>query len=205
MFSVMLFGLFVFLINRLYNTARLTIHFHLHALLSIPFMIIPKFPAGYSCSKIFIMITFFFGLLIGQKGFYLILCLAAVVPTVWDPDVTTCLPASLSRCFYRLFPETKKPAEEVSEPEKRNTDYPLHKNAVILSLPVLRHSCSLSLSLSLLYLCPTWLLCFAGFVLVLLSLPSSFGVIFSKHLAPLFRSSDLIVVLQSFAAILLLN
>jgi competence protein ComEC len=151
---------------------------------------------------------FLFGLLIGRKGFWLnSLLFAAVVLVVWNPDVILSLSFQLSFIavvFIGFSLEKKNPDEEVSEPEKKRTRIVRYiKNAVILSAaaslgtsPLAAyhfHYVSLVSPLSNLVVVPL-----AGFVLVPLSLISSFAYIFSGYyiFAPLVSaSSDLIVAL----------
>ena len=133
MFSVMLFGLFGFLIKRLpYRyLQRLTIYLsptQAAALLSIPFMIMYLGISGGSIPAVrsFIMINLFlFGLLIDRKGFWLnSLLFAAVVLVAWDPEVTADLSFQLSfiAVFFLGFALEKKdpdPTPRSRRPKKR--------------------------------------------------------------------------------------
>jgi competence protein ComEC len=105
LFSVILFGIFLFLIRRLpYRVLqRLTIYLspsQAAALLCIPFMLMylgisgGKVPAVRS----FVMISLFLaGLLLGRKGFWLnSLFFAAFVLVLWDPGVILSLSFQLS-------------------------------------------------------------------------------------------------------------
>jgi competence protein ComEC len=105
LFSVILFGIFLFLIRRLpYRVLqRLTIYLtpsQAAALLCIPFMLMylgisgGKVPAVRS----FVMISLFLaGLLLGRKGFWLnSLFFAAFVLVLWDPAVLLSLSFQLS-------------------------------------------------------------------------------------------------------------
>ncbi len=105
LFSVMLYGLFAFLIKRLpYNILhRLTLYVspaQAAAVLSIPFMVMYLGLSGGSVPAIrsFVMITLFLaGLLIGRKGFWLHSVLfAALVLVLWDPEVLLSLSFQLS-------------------------------------------------------------------------------------------------------------
>jgi competence protein ComEC len=105
LFSVMLFGLFSFLIKRLpYNFLnRLTMYItpsQASALLCIPFMVSYLGISGGSLPAIrsFVMITLFLaGLLLGRKGFWLnSLLIAAVILVLWDPGVILGLSFQLS-------------------------------------------------------------------------------------------------------------
>ncbi|PKL52324.1 MAG: DNA internalization-related competence protein ComEC/Rec2 [Nitrospira bacterium HGW-Nitrospira-1] len=221
LFSVMLFGLFGFLIKRLpyQYLQRLTIYLspsQAAALLSIPFMIMYLGISGGSIPAVrsFIMINLFlFGLLIGRSGFWLnsLLC-AAVVLVVWDPEVISNLSFQLSFIavlFIGFSLEKKEAVEEVSEPEgKRGRIVRYIKNAVMLSVaaslgtaPLAAyyfHYVSLISPLSNLVVVPI-----IGFVLVPLSLISSFAYIFSGHYIfamPVSVSSDLSIALVKFFA-----
>ena len=221
MFSVMLFGLFVFFIKRLpYRyLQRLTIHLsplQAAALLSIPFMFMYLGISGGSIPAVrsFIMINLFlFGLLIGRKGFWLnSLLFAAVVLVVWDPGVLSSLSFQLSFIavlFIGFALEHKDSDEKFSKPEgRRERMVSSLKNAVILSAaaslgtsPLAAyyfHYVSLVSPLSNLVVVPL-----VGFVLIPLSLVSSFAYIFSGHylFAPLVSAStDLTVALVKLFA-----
>jgi len=221
LFSVMLFGLFAFLIKRLpYKyLQRLTIYLspsQAAALLSIPFMVMYLGISGGSIPAVrsFIMISLFlFGLLIGRRGFWLnSLLFAAVVLVVWDPEVLSSLSFQLSFIavlFIGFSLEKNEAVEDVSEPEdKRSRIVRYMKNAVVLSAaaslgtaPLAAsyfHYVSLVSPLSNLVVVPL-----IGFVLVPLSLLSSFAYIFSGHyiFAPLVAvTADLSVALVKFFA-----
>lgn len=221
MFSVMLFGLFVFLIKRLpYKyLQRLTIYLspsQAAALLSIPFMVMYLGISGGSVPAVrsFVMINLFLlGLLIGRRGFWLhSLLFAAVVLMVWNPDVISSLSFQLSFIavlFIGFSLEKKEAAEEGPEPEdKRGRIVRYIKNAVMLSAaaslgtsPLAAyyfHYVSLISPLSNLVVVPL-----VGFVLIPLSLLSAFAYIFSGQyiFAPLVSaSSDLIVALVKLFA-----
>lgn len=223
MFSLMLFGLFVFLIKRLpyQYLQRLTIYLsptQAAALLSIPFMIMYLGISGGSIPAVrsFIMINLFlFGLLIGRRGFWLhSLLFAAVVLVLWNPDVLASLSFQLSFIavlFIGFSLEKKETGDEVPVSEdKRDRIVRYIKNAVMLSAaaslgtaPLAAyyfHYVSLISPLSNLVVVPL-----VGFVLVPLSLISSFAYIFTGHyiFAPLVSaSSDLIVaIVKLFAGI----
>ena len=223
MFSVMLFGLFGFFIKRLpyRHLQRLTIYLsptQAAALLSIPFMIMYLGISGGSIPAVrsFIMINLFlFGLLIDRKGFWLnSLLFAAVVLVAWDPEVTADLSFQLSfiAVFFLGFALEKKGPDSDSEApapeEKRGRIVRYIKNAVVLSAaaslgtaPLAAyyfHYVSLVSPLSNLVVVPL-----VGFVLIPLSLISSFAYIFSGHyiFAPLVSaSSDLTIALVKIFA-----
>ena len=221
MFSVMLFGLFSFLIKRIpyQYLQRLTICLspsQAAALLSIPFMIMYLGISGSSIPAVrsFIMISLFlFGLLIARKGFWLnSLLFAAVILVVWDPAVIENLSFQLSfiAVFFLGFSlEKKDTGDEVPEPEeKRGRIVRYIKEAVVLSAAATLgtsplaayyfHYVSLVSPLSNLVVVPM-----VGFVLIPLSLISSFTYIFSGHyiFAPLVSvSSDMTIILVKFFA-----
>jgi competence protein ComEC len=221
LFSVMLFGLFAFLIKRLpyQYLQRLTIYLspsQAAALLSIPFMVMYLGISGGSIPAVrsFIMINLFlFGLLIGRRGFWLnSLLFAAVALVVWDPEVLSSLSFQLSFIavlFIGFSLEKNETVEDVSEPEDmRGRIVRYMKNAVVLSAaaslgtaPLAAsyfHYVSLVSPLSNLVVVPL-----VGFVLVPLSLLSSFAYIFSGHyiFSPLVAfSADLSVALVKFFA-----
>ncbi len=221
MFSLMLFGLFGFLIKRTPHQylQRLTIWLspsQVAALLSLPFMIMYLGISGSSIPAVrsFIMISLFlFGLLIARKGFWLnSLLFAAVILVVWDPGVIEDLSFQLSfiAVFFLGFSlEKKDKVNEASEPkEKRGRIVRYIKEAVLLSAAATLgtaplaayyfHYISLVSPLSNLVVVPL-----VGFVLIPLSLISSFAYIFSGHyiFAPLVSaSSDLTIVLVKFFA-----
>ena len=221
MFSIMLFGLFGFLIKRTpyQYLQRLTIWLspsQVAALLSLPFMILYLGISGSSIPAVrsFIMISLFlFGLLIARKGFWLnSLLFAAVILVVWDPEVIEDLSFQLSfiAVFFLGFSlEKKDKVDEASEPkEKRGRIVRYIKEAVLLSAAATLgtaplaayyfHYVSLVSPLSNLVVVPL-----VGFVVIPLSLISSFAYIFSGYyiFAPLVSaSSDLTIVLVKFFA-----
>jgi|MudIll2142460700_1097286.scaffolds.fasta_scaffold23855_1 competence protein ComEC len=221
MFSLLLFGLFGFLIKRLpYRCLqRLTVYLsptQASALLSIPFMIMYLGISGGSIPAVrsFIMINLFlFGLLIDRKGFWLnSLLFAAVVLVAWDPEVTADLSFQLSFLavfFLGFVLEKKAPDSEAPAPEeKRGRLVRYLRNAVVLSAaaslgttPLAAyyfHYVSLVSPLSNLVVVPL-----VGFVLIPLSLISSFAYIFSGYyiFAPLVSaSSDLTITLVKIFA-----
>lgn len=221
MFSVMLFGLFVFLIKRIpyQYLQRLTIWVspsQAAALLSLPFMIMYLGISGSSIPAVrsFIMITLFlFGLLIARKGFWLnSLLFAAVVLVAWDPAVIENLSFQLSfiAVFFLGFSlEKKDKVAEVPESGKKGGQIVRYiKEASVLSAAATLgtsplaayyfHYVSLVSPLSNLVVVPL-----VGFVLIPLSLISSFAYIFSGHyiFAPLVSASaDLTIVLVKFFA-----
>lgn len=229
MFSVLLFGLFSFLIKRVpYRyLQRLTICLspsQAAALLSIPFMIMYLGISGSSIPAVrsFIMISLFlFGLLIARKGFWLnSLLFAAVILVVWDPAVMGDLSFQLSFIavlFLGFSLEKKDEADEDDGPEEKSEEKPggkiervvrYIKEAVVLSVAAILgtaplaayyfHYVSLISPLSNLVVVPI-----VGFVVIPLSLISSFAYIFSGHyiFAPLVSVvSELTIVLVKFYA-----
>ena len=221
MVSAMLFGLFVFLINRLpyQYLQRLTMYLSPSqgaALISLPFMIMYLGISGSSVPAVrsFIMITIFlFGLLIARKGFWLnSLLFAAVVLVVWDPEVMTNLSFQLSFIavfFLGVVLEKQDKVDEVPrQKEKRGRLVRYIKEALLLSAAATLgtaplaayyfHYFSLVSPLSNLVVVPL-----VGFVLIPLSLTSSFAYIFSGHyiFAPLVSAaSELTIVLVKFFA-----
>ncbi len=221
MFSVMLFALFGFVIKRLpYKyLRRLTIYIspsQAAALLSLPFMIMYLGISGSSIPAVrsFIMISLFlFGLLIARKGFWLnSLLFAAVILVVWAPEVIENLSFQLSFIavlFLGFSLEKKDVVDEVpGQKEKKGWIDRYIKEAVVLSAAATLgtsplaayyfHYVSLVSPLSNLLVVPL-----VGFVLVPLSLISSFAYIFSGHyiFAPLVSAvSELTIVLVKFFA-----
>ncbi|MDA8083729.1 MAG: DNA internalization-related competence protein ComEC/Rec2 [Nitrospiraceae bacterium] len=105
LFSVMLFGLFTFLINHLPHRMllRLTLYTtprELAAILTLPFMVFYLGLSGSSPPAVrsFVMISLFLaGLLLGRKGAWLnSLCFAAFVLALWDPKIILSLSFQLS-------------------------------------------------------------------------------------------------------------
>ncbi len=131
LFSVILFGIFLFFIRRLpYRVLqRLTIYLtppQAAALLCIPFMLMylgisgGKVPAVRS----FVMISLFLaGLLLGRKGFWLnSLFFAAFVLVLWDPAVILSLSFQLSFIavlFIGFAVERKEDEGKGEDPESR--------------------------------------------------------------------------------------
>ncbi len=127
LFSIMLFGIFIFLIRRLpYRILqRLTLYLtpsQAAAILCIPFMLMYLGISGGSLPAIrsFIMISLFLaGLLMGRKGFWLnSLLLAAFILVIWDPDVILSLSFQLSFTavlFIGYSLETKEEAGSKSK------------------------------------------------------------------------------------------
>lgn len=221
MFSVLLFGLFVFLIKRLpyRHLQRLTIYLspeQAAAILSIPFMLLYLGISGGSIPALrsFVMINLFLcGLLIDRKGFWLnSLLFAALVLVIWDPGAMSGLSFQLSFIavlFIGFALEKKDPEEKAPEQDgkgRRMVSY--LKNALMLSVaaslgtaPLAAyyfHYVSLISPLSNLIIVPL-----AGFVVIPLSLASSFAYLFSGHylFAPFVSASaDLTLALVTFFA-----
>lgn len=105
LFSILLFGIFTFLIKRLPRTVllRLTVYTtpsEVAAVLTVPFMVFYLGLSGSSPPAVrsFIMIALFLaGLLVGRKGVWLnSLCFAAFLLALWDPAVILELSFQLS-------------------------------------------------------------------------------------------------------------
>lgn len=105
LFSILLFGIFTFLIKRLPHTVllRLTVYTtpsEVAAVLTVPFMVFYLGLSGSSPPAVrsFIMIALFLaGLLVGRKGVWLnSLCFAAFLLALWDPAVILELSFQLS-------------------------------------------------------------------------------------------------------------
>ena len=205
LFSVMLFGTFVFLVRKLPYSylQRLTLYIspsQAAALMAIPFMILYLGISGGSIPAVrsFIMITLFLaGLLFDRKGFWLnSLLLAAAILVLIDPEVLLSLSFQLSFTavlFIGFSIEPKEPGDEKKEPEGRRTKITGYiKKAMVISAfaalgtaPLAAyyfHYVSLISPLSNLLIVPV-----IGFILIPLSLISSFTHIFTGNylLAPL--------------------
>ncbi len=105
LFSVMLFGMFVFLIKRLPYVIlqRVTIYLtpsQAASLLTMPVMVLYLGISGTSPPAVrsFVMIALFLlGLLLGRKGFWLnSVCFAAFLLVLWDPSVLYSISFQLS-------------------------------------------------------------------------------------------------------------
>lgn len=214
LFSVMLFGVFVFLIRRLpYKTLqKMTIYLtprQSAALLCIPFMLMYLGISGGSVPAIrsFIMIgLFLFGLLLGREGFWLNSLLFAVfVLVIWSPDVILGLSFQLSFIavlFIGLSMEKEGVKGEEGGPEKlfseksENRLLRFVKGSIRLTLaasvgtsPLVAyhfHYFSVISPLSNLVIAPL-----IGFILVPLSLVSSFSFLITGRyiFAPLVEAS----------------
>lgn len=215
LFSVMLFGGFIFMIKRLpYRTLqRLTIYLspsQAAAILCLPFMLMYLGMSGSSVPAIrsFLMISLFlFGLLIGRKGFWLnSLLFAAFIIALWDPAEMLSLSFQLSfiAVLFIGFSLEKKEDTEVSG--SKTVRY--IKNSIMLTVAATVGSAPLvayyfhyfSLVSPLTNLISTPLICF---VLVPLSLISSFSYILTGHyiFAPLVSfSADISVALVKLFA-----
>lgn len=215
LFSVMLFGVFIFLVRRLpYRVLqRLTIYLspsQAAAILCIPFMLMYLGISGSSLPAIrsFIMISLFlFGLLIGRKGFWLnSLLFAAFILVLWSPDVMLGLSFQLSfiTVLFIGFSLEKSKEAEVS----KNKAVRYIKNSIMLTIAATIGSAPLvayqfhyfSVISPLSNLIVTPLICF---VLVPLSLLSAFSFILTGNyiFAPLVSASaDMSVVLVKLAA-----
>ncbi|MEC4675741.1 MAG: DNA internalization-related competence protein ComEC/Rec2 [Nitrospirota bacterium] len=202
LFSIMLFGIFSFLIRRLpYNLLqRLTLYLtplQAAAILTMPFMLMYLGISGWSVPALrsFLMISLFLaGLLIGRKGFWLnSLLFAAFVLVVWEPDVILSLSFQLSfiAVLFIGFSVEKRDgevkAEEEEEEEKKESRVVRYiKNIIRLSVvvsigtaPLVAyhfHYLSIISPLSNLLVAPL-----IGFVLIPLSLMSSFSFLLTGY------------------------
>ena len=199
LFSVVVFGAFVFLIKRLPYRAlqRLTVYLspsQAAALLSLPFMLFYLGISGGSLPAIrsFVMISLFLaGLFLGRKGLWLnSLCFAAFILVLWDPGVILSLSFQLSFIAVLFIGFSVEKKDEDTE-EEGNRLLRLVKNSVKLTLAASIGSSALVADyfhyfpvispLANLIVAPL-----IGFVLVPLSLMSSFSFLAagSYHLAP---------------------
>ena len=220
-FSVMLFSLFVSLIKKLpYRyLQRLTIYLspsQAAALISVPFMLLYLgiSGGGIPALRSFIMISLFLiGLLIGRDGFWLnALLFAAAVLALWDPDVMASLSFQLSFVavlFIGFSLEKKETAAALAGPTEKEKRLIGHiKKAALISFaaslgttPLAAyhfHYISLVSPLSNLLVVPL-----VGFLLIPLSLMSSFIYLFSGHFifAPIVgASAELTVALVKLFA-----
>lgn len=195
LFSVLLFGFFMFVINRLpYGLLqRLTIYMtpaQAAALLCIPFMLMYLGISGGSVPAVrsFVMISLFLvGLLIGRKGFWLnSLLLAAVILVIWDPGVILSLSFQLSFIAVLFIGFSVEKKEEMEDEEKKKRLPAWITNSLRLTLmasvgtaPLVAyhfHYFSVISPLTNLLIAP-----FMGFVLIPLSLISSFSFLFTGH------------------------
>ena len=183
MVSVMLFGLFVFLIKRVpyQYLQRLTIWLspsQAAALLSIPFMIMYLGISGSSIPAVrsFIMISLFlFGLFIARKGFWLNSLLFAAVTCAMGPfrDREPVFSALFSRgIFSGLCAEKKDMVDETTGAQRKIEDKPKQrrgrivryiKEAVVLSAAATLGTSPLAAYyfhyISLVSPCPIWWSC----------------------------------------------
>ncbi len=223
LFSIMLFGIFIFLIKRLpYKILqRLTIYLtpsQAAALLSIPFMVIYLVISGGSVPAIrsFLMISLFLaGLLLGRKGFWLnSLLFSACILVIWDPDVVLSLSFQLSFIavlFIGFSVEKKEEDAEVKikiKEEKSSRFAGYVKDSVVLTIAASAgtallvayyfHYISVISPLSNLIIAPL-----IGFMLIPLSLISSFSFLATGYyvFSPLVEiSADLSITLVKLMA-----
>lgn len=215
LFSVMLFGFFVFLIKRLpYSILhRLTLYMspaQASAILSMPFMVMYLGLSGASVPAVrsFVMITLFLaGLLIGRKGFWLrSLLFAALVLVIWDPGVLLSLSFQLSFAAVLIIGFSVEKTDESGETGIRVLRYikSMTMIAVAASIgtaPLVAyhfHYFSVLSPFSNLIVTPV-----IGFVLIPLSLVSSFVFLATGQyiLGPLVKASaDISVALVRLMA-----
>ncbi|MGC2063760.1 MAG: DNA internalization-related competence protein ComEC/Rec2 [Thermodesulfovibrionales bacterium] len=148
LFSVLLFGVFTFLIKRLPHAVllRLTVYTtpsEVAAVLTVPFMVFYLGLSGSSPPAVrsFIMITLFLaGLLVGRKGFWLnSLCFAGFLLALWDPAVILGLSFQLSFLavlfigYYTEREKQNKTDEAIEEDSKviRFLKYPVLLTLVV--------------------------------------------------------------------------
>jgi len=190
LFSVVIFGIFVFLIKRLpYGLLqRVTLYLspsQAAALLCLPLMALYLGLSGGSIPAVrsFIMIGLFLaGLLISRKGFWLnTVLLAAFLLVLWDPEVVLSLSFQLSflAVLFIGFAVERKDEDEHSE-EKRSVVRAFITNSLKLTLAATAgtallvayyfHYLSLISPLANLLIAPL-----IGFVVIPLALISSFS------------------------------
>jgi competence protein ComEC len=210
LFSVLLFGMFRFLMKMLpYGVLqRITLYLtpaQAAAMLCLPFMLAYLGLSGASIPAVrsFLMITLFLvGLIIGRKGFWLnSLLFAAFVLVIWEPEVLMDLSFQLSflavMCIGGSLHSRK---EENGEEEKRFTYF---RNAFLMTLAVsigtaplvayYFHYFSMISPISNLLIAPL-----IGFILIPLSVVSCFVFLATGHFifAPLVSGlSDLSILL----------
>ncbi|HXX56636.1 MAG TPA: DNA internalization-related competence protein ComEC/Rec2 [Thermodesulfovibrionales bacterium] len=196
LFSMLLFGMFRLLINLM--PYRLLQRFTLYltpsqasALLSLPFMLLYLLISGYSIPAVrsFIMITIFLaGLLIGRKGFWLnSLLFAAFLIVLWDP--VSILDISFQLSFLAVLFIGLSVGER--EETRRQSGLWRRVSAVLKNTMMVSLSASLGTALLVIFyfhyfsiLSPVsnlFVTPFIGFVLVPLSLLSTFIFILSGH------------------------
>jgi competence protein ComEC len=201
LFSVLLFGIFRFLINTLpYKILqRITIFLtpsQAAAIACFPFMLAYLCLSGSSVPAVrsFIMIGLFLsGLIIGRKGFWLnSLLFAAFVITVWEPEVIFDLSFQLSflAVLFIGFSLEKKEDEKIKDEKKEDNEdnkvIRYIKDAVLLTLSasigtaplVAYHFHYFSIISPISNLLIGLLI---GFTLIPLSIVSSFLFLFTGH------------------------
>ncbi|MDP2755569.1 MAG: ComEC/Rec2 family competence protein [Nitrospirota bacterium] len=198
LFSMLLFGMFSFLIKALpYRILqRITIFLtpsQAAAILCFPFMLAYLGLSGASIPAVrsFIMIGLFLsGLLIGRKGFWLnSLLFAAFIIVVWEPESIFSLSFQLSFLavlFIGFSIENKEDEKRDNEKKEDKRVFRYVKNAVLLTLsasigtaPLVAyyfHYFSIISPLSNLFIAPL-----IGFVLIPLSVFSSFLFLITGH------------------------
>ncbi len=198
LFSMLLFGMFSFLIKALpYRILqRITIFLtpsQAAAILCFPFMLAYLGLSGASIPAVrsFIMISLFLsGLIINRKGFWLnSLFFAAFIITVWEPEVIFSLSFQLSFLavlFIGFSIENKEDEKRDNEKKEDKKIVRYIKNAVLLTLsasigtaPLVAyhfHYYSVISPISNLFIAPL-----IGFVLIPLSVFSSFLFLITGH------------------------
>jgi competence protein ComEC len=198
LFSALIFGLFRFLIRSMPHRVLQGFTLYLtpsqaSALFALPFMFFYLALSGASIPALrsFLMINIFLlGLLIGRKGFWLnSLVFAAFVLCVWDPAALLSISFQLS--FLAVFCIGLFLIKREERPKEKDQGFPgrmipFLKGSVLLSLsaslgtaPLVAyyfHYFSIISPVANFFITP-----FIGFILVPLSLFSSFIFIFSGH------------------------
>lgn len=144
LFSVMMFGIFIFLVKRLpYGLLqRLSLYLtpaQASAILCIPLMIMYLVISGASppATRSFVMISLFLiGLLIGRKGFWLnSLLFAAFVLAIWNPAVILNLSFQLSFIAVLFIGfSVERREEEFDSSREENRVLRLMKSSLMLTL-----------------------------------------------------------------------
>ncbi len=203
LFSVMLFGVFVFCIRRLPHKLLLRLTVYLSppqaaALLCIPFMVLYLGISGGGPPAVrsFIMVSLFLGgLLAGRKGFWLnSLLFAALILVLWDPAVLFSLSFQLSFIAVLFIGYSVEREEEEDAGRSRLWRYVRASLLITLAAAagttplVAYHFHYLSLVSPLANLVAAPLI---GFVLVAFSVSSSFVFLFTGYfpLAPLIEQA----------------
>jgi len=208
LFSILLFGLFRYLIGRLPYPVlqRLTVYLtpsQASALLSFPFLIMYLGISGASVPAVrsFVMISLFLaGILLGRKGQWLnTILIAACILVIADPSVILTLSFQLSfiAVLFIGFSLEKKAADDVEESGFRK----IVRNSITITLAAIIgtsplaayhfHYFSLIAPVSNLFVAPL-----IGFIVIPLSVISSLSLILTGHFvfAPIVQISSSISI-----------